>query len=268
MEVEQLRKRGWIPPGLARRQRSLKERLRANGLPADGSGGTRNPFFGSSKSVLSRLERKKQKAAAAAAAATTDNTDTDAMVGDDPFADNAEVGIDLHGPDEINEQDVDDFFEIERPTSMIEMTGPPARALYSSHLPNSDAVNFHRTKTSPGPNSSPPETAGTRARLVLLPPLQIWHPSKAHLVEVQMSSRSPGMHSPIHRTIVLFPGTRHRSTSYPPTLYYACIPPHSHQEFSGPASVSTDLRPHNTLKSIPAYQASSSASQNGISLAF
>jgi hypothetical protein len=117
MEVEQLRKRGWIPPGLARRQRSLKERLRADGLPADGSGGPRNPFFGSSKSVLSRLERKKQKAAAAAAA--TDNTDTDA-IGDDPFADDAEVG-DMHGPNEITEQDVDDFFEIERPTSMIEM---------------------------------------------------------------------------------------------------------------------------------------------------
>jgi hypothetical protein len=144
MEVEQLRKRGWIPPGLARRQRSLRERLRADGLPADGSGGTRNPFFGSSKSVLSRLERKKQKAAAAAAA--TDNTDTDAMVGDDPFADDAGVGVDLHGPDEINEQDVDDFFEVERPTSMMEMTGRPVRFFYSFHQLNSDSIFFAQTK--------------------------------------------------------------------------------------------------------------------------
>jgi hypothetical protein len=125
MEVEELRKRGWIPPGLARRQRSLKDRLRANGLPADGSGSPRNPFFGSSKSILGRSERKKQKAAAAAAA--TDNTDTDAMVGDDPFADDAGAGTDTHGPDEITEQDVDDFFEIERPTSMMEMTDRPVR---------------------------------------------------------------------------------------------------------------------------------------------
>lgn len=123
MEVEVLRKRGWIPPGLARRQRSLKERLRAQGLPADGTGTTRNPFFGSSKSVVSRSERKKMAAAAAA-----ENTDTDAMVGDDPFADEAVANI--HGPDEITEQDVDDFFEIERPTSMMEMSDRPVRSFH------------------------------------------------------------------------------------------------------------------------------------------
>ena len=129
MEVEVLRKRGWIPPGLARRQRSLKERLRAEGLPANGTGSTRNPFFGSSRSGLNRSERKKK---AAAAAAATDNTDTDAMAGDDPFADEAEVGGEnLHGPDEITEQDVDDFFEIERPTSMIEMSDHPVRYFQS-----------------------------------------------------------------------------------------------------------------------------------------
>ncbi|KAG8791115.1 hypothetical protein FRC17_008799, partial [Serendipita sp. 399] len=49
VEVEQLRRRGWIPPGLARRQRSLKERLRSEGMPADGTGGSKNPFFGSNR---------------------------------------------------------------------------------------------------------------------------------------------------------------------------------------------------------------------------
>ena len=104
MEEQQLRKRGWMPPGLARRQRSLKERLRSE----DGAGTGRNPFFGSSKSVLSRAERKK------AAAAAAEDTDGQEMLGgdDDPFGDRN--GVNTHGPEELTEQEVDDFFEVER----------------------------------------------------------------------------------------------------------------------------------------------------------
>lgn len=145
MEVEVLRKRGWIPPGLARRQRSLKERLRSEGLAADGTGAPRNPFFGSSKSFLSRAERKKK---AAAAAAATDNTDTDAMVGEDPFADDTEArDPNVHGPDEITEQDVDDFFEIERPTSMMEMEDHPGKdKSWTKFKPSKDRKNKNKAR--------------------------------------------------------------------------------------------------------------------------
>ncbi|PVF95217.1 hypothetical protein CPB86DRAFT_808268 [Serendipita vermifera] len=114
MEVEQLRKRGWIPPGLVRRQRSLKERLRAEGLPADGGGGSKNPFFGSSRTFMSRADRKKAHDAAASG-----------REGDDPFGDNA--GINLEGPDEITEQEIDDFFEVERSSSVIELSNTPSK---------------------------------------------------------------------------------------------------------------------------------------------
>ncbi|KAG8840802.1 hypothetical protein FRC20_005406, partial [Serendipita sp. 405] len=132
VEVEQLRRRGWIPPGLARRQRSLKERLRSEGLPADGSGGSggsKNPFFGSNR-FLSRAERKK------AAAATEEHTDTDGadMRGDDPFGDAA--GVNVRGPEELSDHEVDNFFEVERSSSMVEsangQTGKPWSRFKSS----------------------------------------------------------------------------------------------------------------------------------------
>ncbi|KAG8791410.1 hypothetical protein FRC17_008754 [Serendipita sp. 399] len=63
---------------------------------------------------MSRAERKK------AAAVTEEHTDTDAvdMRGDDPFGDGA--GVNLHGPDELSDQEVDNFFEVERSNSMVE----------------------------------------------------------------------------------------------------------------------------------------------------
>ncbi|KAJ7631203.1 hypothetical protein FB45DRAFT_747621 [Roridomyces roridus] len=96
-EVEQLRKRGWMPPGLARRQKSLQDRLRA----AEG----RNPFLGGS-----RVYRGKKSSAG--------NSEVD-----NPFAD----------PDaqEITPQDVDEFFEIDRTSSIVELNNRPVHKTWS-----------------------------------------------------------------------------------------------------------------------------------------
>jgi len=89
-EVETLRKRGWMPPGLARRQKSLRDRLRAT----EG----RNPFLGGS-----RVYRGKNK-----------DTSADS---ENPFAD--------QDASEITPQEVDEFFEIDRTSSILELNNRP-----------------------------------------------------------------------------------------------------------------------------------------------
>ncbi|KAJ7751227.1 hypothetical protein DFH07DRAFT_826589 [Mycena maculata] len=91
-EVEQLRKRGWMPPGLSRRQKSLRDRLRAT----EG----RNPFLGGS-----RVYRGKKKDSTAS---------NDA---ENPFAD--------QDASEITPQEVDEFFEIDRTSSILELNNRP-----------------------------------------------------------------------------------------------------------------------------------------------
>ncbi|KAJ7070769.1 hypothetical protein C8F01DRAFT_1107704 [Mycena amicta] len=90
-EVEHLRKRGWMPPGLAKRQRSLRERLRTR----EGQ----NPFLGGSR-VYYRGKKK------------------DSGDAENPFADATE----------ITPQEVDEFFEIDRTSSILEMNNQPANA--------------------------------------------------------------------------------------------------------------------------------------------
>jgi len=90
-EVENLRKRGWMPPGLARRQRSLRDRLRAT----EG----RNPFLGGS-----RVYKGKN---------STGSGDAE-----NPFAD--------QDASEITPQEVDEFFEIDRTSSILELNNRPA----------------------------------------------------------------------------------------------------------------------------------------------
>ncbi|KAJ7193359.1 hypothetical protein GGX14DRAFT_589276 [Mycena pura] len=98
-EVESLRKRGWAPPGLARRQKSLRERLRAS----EG----RNPFLGGSR-LYHRGGGKKRDGGSE---------------GENPFADpNADVDADAA---EITPQEVDEFFEIDRTSSIMEMNNRP-----------------------------------------------------------------------------------------------------------------------------------------------
>lgn len=117
-EVEVLRKRGWIPPGLIRRQKSLRERLGKD----DGTV-SRNPFFGSKGSGLSRAERRgKNKAVPTNVGETDLETDADA----DPFGDHHEHA----GAEELTEADVDNFFEIERTESMVEMENRPVSIIF------------------------------------------------------------------------------------------------------------------------------------------
>ncbi|KAF7307192.1 hypothetical protein MIND_00512800 [Mycena indigotica] len=87
-EVENLRKRGWMPPGLAKRQRSLRERLKAR----EGQ----NPFLGGSR-VYVRSSKKREEV-------------------ENPFEADAT---------EITPQEVDEFFEIDRTSSIIEMNNQP-----------------------------------------------------------------------------------------------------------------------------------------------
>lgn len=123
-EEEQLRKRGWIPPGLIRRQKSLRDRLHREGDET-----SRNPFFGSSRSGLSRAERKRK---AGTARADMDTDGEGLHLGDDPFGDHAgHSRADLNGAEEISEHDVDNFFEIERTGSMVEMENRPVRIAFS-----------------------------------------------------------------------------------------------------------------------------------------
>jgi len=91
-EVEQLRKRGWMPPGLARRQKSLRDRLRAS----EG----RNPFLGGTR-VYTRGKNSSQS-----------------NDGENPFAD--------QDASEITPQEVDEFFEIDRTSSILELNNRPA----------------------------------------------------------------------------------------------------------------------------------------------
>jgi len=91
-EVETLRKRGWMPPGLARRQKSLRDRLRAT----EGH----NPFLGGS-----RVYRGKKKD-------STGSGDSE-----NPFAD--------QDASEITPQEVDEFFEIDRTSSILELNNRP-----------------------------------------------------------------------------------------------------------------------------------------------
>jgi len=85
-----------MPPGLVKRSRSLLKRERSDGA-------SRNPFLGTSKSIL--RNRKRQT--------------------NDPFADEQadQIAIDMDagGAEELSQHDVDDFFEIERPDSMVLM---------------------------------------------------------------------------------------------------------------------------------------------------
>ncbi|KAJ7103277.1 hypothetical protein B0H15DRAFT_942755 [Mycena belliarum] len=95
-EVETLRKRGWMPPGLARRQKSLRDRLRAS----EG----RNPFLGGSR-VYSAKKKE-------SSGGTADG-------GENPFADQE------GDAPEITPQEVDEFFEIDRTSSILEMNNRP-----------------------------------------------------------------------------------------------------------------------------------------------
>ncbi|KAJ7651694.1 hypothetical protein DFH06DRAFT_1207858 [Mycena polygramma] len=90
-EVENLRKRGWMPPGLARRQKSLRDRLRAT----EG----RNPFLGGT-----RVYNRK-------------NSSNASGDGENPFAD--------QDASEITPQEVDEFFEIDRTSSILELNNRP-----------------------------------------------------------------------------------------------------------------------------------------------
>lgn len=145
-EVEQLRKRGWIPPGLVRRHRSLKERLRAEGFPSDGTGGGRNPFFGSSKSVLNRAERKKA-AKNVRAGADTDEEGIN-LAGGNPFSDEnaATSREDVHGPIVLTEEDIDDFLEIEAPTSTEMANMPSHERSWTRFKPSKDRRNKDKDK--------------------------------------------------------------------------------------------------------------------------
>jgi hypothetical protein len=68
--------------------------------------------------MLSRADRKKAHDAAGRGEG-----------GDDPFGDNA--GINLQGPDEITEQEIDDFFEVDRSSSIVEMSNTPVSSFHS-----------------------------------------------------------------------------------------------------------------------------------------
>ncbi|KAJ7109961.1 hypothetical protein C8R44DRAFT_801033 [Mycena epipterygia] len=96
-EVENLRKRGWMPPGLARRQKSLRDRLRAT----EGH----NPFLGGSR-IYSRKNSKKESSSAD---------------GENPFTD--------QDASEITPQEVDEFFEIDRTSSILELNNRPANSI-------------------------------------------------------------------------------------------------------------------------------------------
>ncbi|CAK5280315.1 unnamed protein product [Mycena citricolor] len=93
-EVENLRKRGWIPPGLKQRQKSLRDRLRAS----EGN----NPFLGGSRVYL-RAGKK----------SSTSTTEVE-----NPFTD--------QDASELTPQEVDEFFEIDRTSSIMEMNNQPA----------------------------------------------------------------------------------------------------------------------------------------------
>lgn len=84
-----LRKRGWIPPGLVKKSRSFL---------GNGDSSSRNPFLGSSRSLTRRKKASK-----------------------DPFADE-QTDADAQ---ELSQQDLDDFYEIERPESMDMMESEP-----------------------------------------------------------------------------------------------------------------------------------------------
>ncbi|KAJ7161324.1 hypothetical protein C8R43DRAFT_329508 [Mycena crocata] len=93
-EVENLRKRGWMPPGLARRQKSLRDRLRAT----EGH----NPFLGGSRVYRDRGKKKDSIGSGDA---------------ENPFAD--------QDASEITPQEVDEFFEIDRTSSILELNNRP-----------------------------------------------------------------------------------------------------------------------------------------------
>jgi hypothetical protein len=113
-EVENLRKRGWMPPGLARRQKSLRDRLRAS----EG----RNPFLGASK-----MYRTKKDSSGSGEA-------------QNPFADAADA-------EEITPQDVDEFFEIDRSSSILEMSNQPVGHGLSWQLATHLKLQEHKEKS-------------------------------------------------------------------------------------------------------------------------
>jgi len=113
-EEEVLRKRGWMPPGLKRKHRSLRDSLR------NGNG---NPFLGNSKPFA--VGRRKKHSAP-----------------ENPFADEHAQNGDA-GPLELTEQDIDEFFEVERPESMVLMDnqqGPDGKS-WSRFKPAKDKKN-------------------------------------------------------------------------------------------------------------------------------
>jgi hypothetical protein len=106
--------------------------------------------------MLSRADRKK-----AHDAATGGRGDG----GDDPFGDNA--GINLEGPDEITEQEIDDFFEVDRSSSIVEMSNTPVRPFHSEPYAYNDST-FYSQRIGHGLDSSPPRIVKARTRLVRL----------------------------------------------------------------------------------------------------
>lgn len=94
-----------MPPGLVKKSRSFLSNGSSDGL-------MRNPFLGSSKSSLTR--RKK--------------------VARDPFADETDgaVDMDTQGTRELSQEDIDDFYEIERPDSMSMTESEPVSLRFCS----------------------------------------------------------------------------------------------------------------------------------------
>ncbi|KAJ7594626.1 hypothetical protein C8J56DRAFT_927227 [Mycena floridula] len=115
VEEEILRKRGWMPPGLSKKSRSFLRQRDSNG------DSPKNPFLGTSKSIL--RNRKKQ------------NRDPFA---DEPAAEQASIDMDAAGAEELSQQDVDDFFEVERPDSM---------AMMDTQANGRDGKNWSRFRT-------------------------------------------------------------------------------------------------------------------------
>ncbi|KAK0445966.1 uncharacterized protein EV420DRAFT_909099 [Desarmillaria tabescens] len=120
-EVEQMRKRGWLPPGV-RRQLSFRQRL--------SSKKTSNPFLGGKRA-------KKQQE------------------DDNPFVDPSPAGADEEG----EEGEVDDFFELERPdiadATGVEMDKSTGRAWSRFNPKRSRSKGKGKGKAVEQPRESP-----------------------------------------------------------------------------------------------------------------
>jgi hypothetical protein len=103
---------------------------------------SKNPFFGSKGSGLSRAERRGK--AKAIIGDTELDTDAEGLrIGDDPFGDHNGD----HGAEALTEADVDNFFEIERTSSIVELENRLVRI--SSKIVDSILTNDVKPKDKP-----------------------------------------------------------------------------------------------------------------------